>query len=113
MEAQMRSGVERKSDFDVCNASAGSSCMNDQLRDARVLARAVMIHATSVPHLSLCVRTVSLIHAERIWGILQKLRKINAHAEKFFANHINRPFFIDTRDSVADWATDVVYESDF
>ena len=84
---------------------------DDAKKDALTFARAIMVHAISVPHLSLCGSTKSLAHAERIWTHLTALREINPGAEGFFASHHKKPFFIDTEEAVGSHARDVIFTS--
>jgi hypothetical protein len=89
-------------------------CASDaEKKDALIFAKATMVHALNVPHLSLCVLTRSLVHAERIWSLLMGFREENPDVEEFFGRDGKNRFFIDTVDAVGIDARDVIFCSDF
>jgi len=80
-------------------------------KEAEVVARAVMAHAKSKPHLTLGVAAFSLPQADAIRDQLETLRRADPTAETFFADHPHEPFFVKNLESVQGDERDVIFIS--
>jgi very-short-patch-repair endonuclease len=87
----------------------GKSRTNRQ--EAEIVAKAVMLHAKSSPHLTLGVAAFSLQQADAVLDCLERMRRDDPSAEAFFAAHPDEPFFVKNLESVQGDERDVIYIS--
>ncbi len=79
--------------------------------EAEVVAKAVMLHAKSAPHLTLGVAAFSIQQAEAVLDHLERLRRDDPSAEPFFSAHPFEPFFVKNLESVQGDERDVIFIS--
>lgn len=79
--------------------------------EAELVAKAVMLHAKSAPHLTLGVAAFSLQQAEAVLDHLERMRRDDPSAESFFSSHPHEPFFIKNLESVQGDERDIIFIS--
>lgn len=77
-------------------------------KEAEIVARAVMVHAKSTPHLTLGVAAFSIPQADAIRDQLETMRRADPTAETFFSAHPHEPFFVKNLESVQGDERDVI-----
>lgn len=80
-------------------------------KEAQIVARAVMKHAKTAPHLTLGVAAFSLAQAEAVLNEVEKLREADPTTEAFFSQHEFEPFFVKNLESVQGDERDVIFIS--
>lgn len=88
---------------------SGNSGVN--LVEAKVVAEAILRHATSSPELSLGVTAFSVRQRRAIQDQLEILRRLNPGAESFFSSHPDEPFFVKNLENVQGDERDVIFIS--
>ena len=78
------------------------------VREAQVVARAVMAHARSSPKLTLGVAAFSITQARRIEDEVELLRRKDGSCEEFFETHPHEPFFVKNLETVQGDERDVI-----
>jgi very-short-patch-repair endonuclease len=79
--------------------------------EAATVARAVMEHARTRPHLTLGVAAFSNAQTDAILTEVERLRRADPSLEPFFAAHEHEPFFIKNLENVQGDERDVIYIS--
>lgn len=80
-------------------------------KEAHIVAKAVMKHARTSPHLTLGVAAFSLAQAEAILDEVEQMREADPTAEEFFSRHEFEPFFVKNLESVQGDERDVIFIS--
>ena len=78
------------------------------VREARVVAQAVMAHARSSPEFTLGVAAFSISQARRIEDEVELLRRKDGSCEDFFQAHPHEPFFVKNLETVQGDERDVI-----
>jgi very-short-patch-repair endonuclease len=78
------------------------------VREAQVVARAVMAHARSSPEFTLGVAAFSISQARRIEDEVELLRRKDGSCEDFFHAHPHEPFFVKNLETVQGDERDVI-----
>jgi hypothetical protein len=76
--------------------------------EAEAVARAVMAHATTTPHLTLGVAAFSMAQMKEIQTQVDRLRRANVGTEGFFKAHAQEPFFIKNLENIQGDERDVI-----
>ncbi|MEM7134066.1 MAG: DUF4011 domain-containing protein [Chloroflexota bacterium] len=79
--------------------------------EAEHVARAVLNHALTQPHLSLGVATFSTAQRDAIRLKVEQLQHTHPEAEMFFSEHPNEPFFVKNLENVQGDERDVIFIS--
>lgn len=87
----------------------GNSRTNRQ--EAEIVAKAVMLHAKTSPHLTLGVAAFSLQQAQAVLDQLEQMRRDEPSTESFFSAHPFEPFFVKNLESVQGDERDVIFIS--
>ena len=78
------------------------------VKEAQVVAQAVMAHARSSPELTLGVAAFSISQARRIEDEVELLRRRDGSCEEFFVAHPHEPFFVKNLETVQGDERDVI-----
>jgi very-short-patch-repair endonuclease len=78
------------------------------IKEAEIVAKVVMLHAKTRPHLTLGVAAFSITQADAIRDQVEMLRKLDPSTEYFFSGHQHEPFFVKNLESVQGDERDVI-----
>lgn len=76
--------------------------------EASAVARAVMEHAHTSPHLTLGVATFGIPQMEAIRDMIERLRREDPSSDAFFASHPSEPLFVKNLENVQGDERDVI-----
>lgn len=77
-------------------------------KEARTIARAVIEHAQTTPHLTLGVATFSTQQRRAVFDEIELLRRQHPETEGFFAAHAHEPFFVKSLENIQGDERDVI-----
>lgn len=77
-------------------------------KEAKTIARAVIEHAQTTPHLTLGVATFSTQQRRAVFDEIELLRRQHPETEGFFATHAHEPFFVKSLENIQGDERDVI-----